>query len=75
MERDIPQGLCPGSLELWGHTVTRFWQGSEGHSHHRVLSRQSVNENDWLTFVPTEKSMTGDWFLEHRKLNMEETSQ
>lgn len=38
-------------------------------------SSQPVNENDWLTFVPTEKSMTGDWFLEHRKLNMEETSQ
>lgn len=75
------KGYPPGatrrvSVELWAHMFARLDRALRVSScHHMLLSSQSANENDRFTFVPTEKSMTGDWFLEHRKLNMEETSQ
>lgn len=63
-------------MELWDHMVTRLQKGSEGHTTGCFSpSGQSVNETGWHTFVSTEKSMTGDWFLEPMKLNTEETSQ
>lgn len=62
MEREIPPGAYAQGLCSSGAT----WFTRLG---------QPVNESDWHNFVSAEKSMTGDWFSERKKSNMDETSQ